>query len=252
MQRFIYLNSFPQGMVMEGLRGFLALLLPVFAGFAALAGVVVLEGLFRNKLKELFDDTNYFIFFFLVWGYALYALGEVSFYLTNAIFPGQTGIEDFYWSAGAILILISFVSLVFTLFRQHPDSRKFTTIALVGSGLLALVLSVLFGVTFRSAEGHFFGYFYPIISSLIVAFALSVVLFSLQLKEFGSALLVFFLASCAILLGDLFFTYAVAQGTYATGLAGLFGDFFYAAGYALSGIAFVVLRLRMQVLAFRG
>ena len=235
---------------MEGLRWFLAVLLPLFAGFAALAGVVALEAFFRNRLKELFNDTNYFIFFFLVWGYILYALGEVSFYLTTTLFPGKKGIEDFYWSAGALLIVVSFAVLTFTLFRQYPDNRKFTTLALAGGVMFLTVLFVLFGITFRTAEGYFFGYFYPIISSFIVTFALSAILFSPQLRDFGSALFVFFLASCAILLGDLFFTFATAQGTQAAGLAGLFGDLFYAIGYAVSGIAFVVLRLRLHELAF--
>ncbi|MBU0457209.1 MAG: hypothetical protein ABH824_02755 [Nanoarchaeota archaeon] len=231
-----------------GLENILTMLIVILATLAALAGIVVLESFFRNKLKELFSDVNYFIFFFLIIGYLLYSIGEVSFYLARFILKeaSSIGISDVYWSGGAIFILISFIMLAFILFKHNYNHAKFVTMMIIGGALLGFVLYLLFGVTLGK-EAHFFNYFYPIISSLIVTFALSVVLFSSDLEHFGTALLFFFLASCGILLGDIFFTYTITKGVY--GLAGLIADVSYLLGYGLSFVAFITLRLRMRTLA---
>lgn len=235
--------------VIGELQSILALLIVLSAALAAVAGIVVLESFFRNKLKELFSDINYFIFFFLVSGYLLYSIGEISFYLTSVVFGdlSPVGIADIYWSGGAILILVSFAALAVMLFRQYYDSTKFKTMIIIGGALLAFILFLVFGVTLRE-EAYFFGYFYPIISSLIVTFALSAVLFSSQLENFGKALLYLFLASCGILLGDVLFTFIAAKGVY--GFVGVIGDISYLFGYVLSFIAFVTLRQRMHASAF--
>lgn len=236
-------------MVIDGISNILTIFIALAAALAALAGLVVLEGFFRNRLKELFSDTNYFIFFFLVTGYLLYSIGEVSFYLAKVVLgdTSSLGIADVYWTGGAIFILTSFAALTVKLFRRYYDSTKIMIMLITGGALLIFVIYLLFGVTLGK-EAHFFSYFYPIASSLIVTFALSVVLFSPQLENFGRALLFFFLASGGILLGDILFTSVAAKGIY--GLTGLMADIFYLLGYSLSFIAFVALRMRMRMLAF--
>ncbi len=222
-------------------------LIALAAALAALAGFVTLEGFFRNKLKELFEDLDYFVFFFLVWGYLLYAVGEVSFYLTKFVFEDTSllGIQDVYWSGGAFLSVVSFIALAMMLYRRHPHSGKALSHLLVGSGVVLFVVLLLFGLIKPATT---FGYAYPILSSLIVAFGLSVFFFLRELHDFGMSLQFFFIASSFILVGDLFFAFTAAQSGY--GAVTLIGDLAYLVGYVFSAIAFVVLRLRMHSLAF--
>ena len=233
--------------MIDGLQNILIIPIVTFAVLAALAGIIVLKSFFRNKFKDLFSDANYLIFFFLITGYILYSIGEVSFYLIRVVLEDASpaGIADIYWSGGATFILISFIALAFMLFKHYYSYTKFIIMVIFSVVLLGIVLSLLFGITLGK-EASFFNYFYPIISSLIVTFALSVILFSPYLEQFGMALIFFFLASCGILLGDIFFTYTITKGVY--GLMGLIADISYLFGYGLSFIAFVTLRLKIRTL----
>lgn len=236
-------------MVIDGFRGYLDLLIVSSALLAAIAGIITLGAFFRNKLKDLFDDTNYFIFFFLVIGYSLYALGEVSYYLTANVFndTSSMGIADVYWTGGAILIFVSFLFLAVTLFRRERGSNSLLVNAVFGGAIVVLVCYLVFGIT---SPNYFFGYFYPIVSSMIVAFSLSVIHFFRHLGSFGTVMVFFFLSSVGILLGDIFYTYTVAQGTYTTSLLGIISNLCYLLGYFLSFVAFVTLRLRMHSIVF--
>jgi len=236
-------------MVTDGIANVLLAFIAISAALAAISGLVVLQGFFHNKLKELFNDVNYFIFFFLVFGYFLYALGELSFYLAEIAFQDQSiiGIHDIYWSSGGILILISFIALAKLLFREQHSGGKVTTFLITGAMIVGFVLAAVFGLI-GSESQYFFGYFYPIISSLIVTASLSVVLFYNQLGGFKEVLLLFFLASGGILLGDVFFHYSTTWGVY--GAIGLTADIFYLIGYTLSFAAFVTMRMKMKTLAF--
>src|SRR3989344_1183818 len=128
-------------MVLESLESTLFLAVAILAALAAVMGIVVLEGFFRNKLKDLFNDVNYFIFFFIVAGYLLYALGEVSFFLTRKVFKNvdQIGIQDVYWTGGAFLIFVSFVALSLLLHKEKGGAGKFFLQIVVGLALVVLV-----------------------------------------------------------------------------------------------------------------
>lgn len=246
--RMIYISFFFTILqVIDLLENFLAVLVASFAALAAIMGIVVLEGFFRNKLKDLFTDTNYFIYFFLVSGYFLYALGEVSYYLFTTLFAvsSSVGISDLYWSAGSILILLSFVSLTFTLAGSSAYKSKLGLLAIFGVGLVVSVLLILTRVTFADVSSYFFGYFYPIMGSLIVAFSLSVVIYSEEAGHFNKPLFFFFLASSFILVGDIFFTYLVSHNIPEVGLLEIIIDTSYLLGYGLSAIAFLWLRVKM-------
>lgn len=237
-------------MVLESLESTLFLVITIFASLAAILGIVVLEGFFRNKLKDLFTDVNYFVFFFIVSGYFLYALGEVSFFLTRSVFKDVTavGIQDVYWTGGGFLIFVSFLALSILLHREYGGAGKFLTQVLFGGALVVLVAALALEFSQKNQEYNF-GIYYPIISSLIIAASLSVVLYMGQLRGIARPLLIFFIASGGILIGDLFFSFGAAQLTYGT--TGLLADIFYLIGYATSGIGFLSLRLRMNQLAFK-
>src|SRR3990167_301413 len=98
----------------------------LFALLTVVFGVLSINILFRNKLKELFSDHKFFIFFFLLMGYALFAMGELTWYLTLQVFeetPG-TGMPDFYWITGALFMLVSFAALSRQLHKEYGENRK--------------------------------------------------------------------------------------------------------------------------------
>ncbi len=215
-------------------------LVPFSAFCATILGVVVVTHFFKDKIKELFNDTNYFIFFFLTVGYTLYALGELSWYLMYEVAAGGTPktVADVYWTGGALAILLSFIALSKTLHQEFRDRTKLFAQIGIGAILLIIVIIYLFsgGV---SGAGYSFSYFYPLMSSLATAFSLSIVLFYQQIKQLKRNLLYLFFASAAILGGDLLFAYTSSRGTF--GSLGTISDLFYVAGYGLSAVFFLVM-----------
>lgn len=222
-------------MVVENLQNILLTLIAIAAGIAALAGLFLLESFFRGKLRDLFEDINYLISFFLVSGYFLYALGEVSFYLMQVVFniESATGIQDVYWSGGALLILVSFLALTLALFRQKGEIGSLGIMAGMGVVLLVLVFIIV-------PSGSFFTRFYPLMSALIVTFASSAFFFRSRLGSWAGPLQFFLLASGAIFLGDIFFGLVTAAGGYGT--VGVLADIFYLLGYSASAVAFITFR----------
>ncbi|PIZ51298.1 hypothetical protein COY27_04195 [Candidatus Woesearchaeota archaeon CG_4_10_14_0_2_um_filter_33_13] len=221
----------------------LSALVALAAAFSAMTGLFVLEGFFRNKLKDLFDDTSYLIFFFLVSGYFFYGLGEVLYYLISSVLSeaGYFGVQDLYWLGGGIMILLSFIFLSATFAKRNMRWGKFMILLLVGVVLAAVVSLATMGDTFS------FSNMYPLISSLIVTFALGSFLFDQQLGDLSLPLKIFFFASLFILLADIF--YSSGATLLANDLGTLISDLLYLAGYVLSGTAFLTLRKRWHSLA---
>lgn len=215
----------------------------ISAGLSAVAGIYVLESFFRNKLKDLFDDTSYFIFFFLVCGYFLYALGELAFYLSD-YFAEQSyaiGIYDVYWSAGGFLILISFFALALMQANRSNSQSK-----LLYLFIIAVVLATISFVLVHQQGQGLFAYFYPLISSLIVSFSLGSFFFARSLGNLARPLQLFFLASSLIFVGDLIFSSGNTQVM--SGTMGVVVDVVYLGGYLISLMAFLMFRSRMHTL----
>ncbi len=238
-------------MVLEVFRDIISQFVMVFAAISAVTGIIVLQKLFHNRLKELFDDSTYFIFFFMVLGYSLYALGEVSLYLMEKIEQSDAsiGMADIYWAMGGIIILISYISLVSALLKKNRDPAILPKFFGVGVLIVGIVAFFLFGVIAPNADVPFFNYFYPLISALIVSLAMSNIFFEKYIGDFGRPLMFFFIASCAILIADVLFTLTTAQGTYITGSLGTLTDLLYMVGYGLAAGGFLTLRSSMHMLA---
>lgn len=220
----------------------LSALVALAATFSAITGLIVLESFFRNKLKELFDDTNYLIFFFLVSGYFMYGLGEVLYFLTNITLsePGYFGVHDIYWLGGGTLILLSFVSLSINFAKKNQQMGKLIVILLIG-----LVLAGV--ISFVTIKGPFsFNNLYPIISSLIVAFAMGAFFFDEHLGSLAFPLKIFFFASLFILSADILFSSGITISTSEISL--IISDILYFVGYSLGGAAFLTLRKRWHTL----
>jgi len=215
-------------------------LMAVSAGVSALVGIIVLECFFRDKLKDLFDDSNYFVFFFLVLGYVLYSLGELSYFLGNAVFAERSaaGIENFYWAVGGVVVLISFFGLALLQAKKNQQGHKVLILLIIGVVLAFISYSIV-----QNSGSDFFDYFFPVISSLIVAFSLSSFLFSRSLMSVARPLQFFFLASSLILIGDILFSFPAFDAL---------SDFFYLFGYGLSTVAFITLKSKIHSLSSRG
>jgi len=220
----------------------ISLLVALSATVAAGLGIFVLGHFFRDQLKNLFDDANYFVFFFLISGYVLYAIGELTYYLMNVNFPGKDiiGVQDVYWFGGGILILVSFMGLNLYLSRENNHHYFLTSL------LIALSLAVISYLLVARANSFLFDVTYPVISSLIIGFS-SIVFFAAgSLGLMARPLQILFFASLAILLGDIFFSFELKGGN-----VKLISDAFYLVGYSVSGVAFIFFRKNMLSYANR-
>jgi len=220
----------------------ISLLVALSATAAAGIGIFVLGHFFHDQLKNLFDDANYFVFFFLIAGYVLYAVGELTYYLMNVNFPGKDliGVQDVYWFGGGILILVSFMGLNLYLSRNNNHHYFLTSL------LIALSLAVLSYLLVARADSFFFDIVYPVISSLIIGFSSIVFFAANDLGFMARPLQILFFASLAILLGDIFFSFELKGEN-----VKLISDAFYLVGYGVSALAFVFFRKNMLYYAKR-
>lgn len=207
----------------------------LFALLTVVFGILSVNTLFGGKLKELFSDRKFFIFFFLLMGYVLFAMGELTWYLTLRVFEKTptTGMPDFYWITGALFMLISFVALSYSLRREYGE-RSFIPLLIIGA---ALVVGVLLYVSL--ADGTFLGYLYPVLTSLILIFSATLWSYRQQLDAFEIHLLYLFFANVAFLGGDLLFSYWGASS-----IPGALSNIFYIFAYGLSAFTFLTLLIK--------
>ena len=198
----------------------------LFALLTAVFGILVLNTLFRNKLKELFSDKKFFIFFLLATGYALFALGELTWYLILTVFEQtpSAGMPDFYWVTGALFMLVSFVALSKTLYRSYGQPSKILPLIIIGPLLVIAVLLYVSTAISESVEsgGVFLAYFYPLMTSLILIFSTNLLIYFKHLDRFEVNLVYLFFANIGFLGGDLLYTYWGASG-----LLGILSNVFY-------------------------
>src|SRR3989344_3944171 len=208
----------------------------LFAFLTVVFGILAVNKLFGNKIKELFSDHKFFIFFFLLIGYALFAMGELTWYLTLQVFEEvpTAGMPDFYWITGALFMLVSFAALSISLHKRYGETRKFVPLLIVASLLIIGVVSYA-SVT----ESSLLGYFYPLSTSLILIFSANLLLYYQKLDSFEIHLLYLFFANIGFLGGDLLFSYWGDSST-----LGLLSNLFYILAYGLSALAFLTLLLR--------
>lgn len=221
------------------------ILLSVLAALTAVLGAILTSHLYKNKSRPLFNNVFLLIFTFLTFGYVCYALAELSFYLIFEAF-GQmpvVSMPDFYWFVGSISLLTGFIIFSIHLYKQQRETNKMWLVFGLGGAVLSLLLYYILST--RVIEGSqgagksFFGYFYPIISALILIASLNVYWFLEKVEKFGASLLYLLVANAAFFLGDLLFTYYSFKGGY--GIVGALSDFCYAGAYLLFSLAFYVL-----------
>lgn len=236
-------------MALEALQSGLYLTGVFVAFITAVIGIIFLNVLFRNKLKDLFTDRNFFIFFFMIFGYLLSALGELLWFLIFVVFGevAPAGMPDVYSVAASLFILLSFVLLTITMFKTYGESKKIT--GLLAAGAVLVVAVILYNSVqgiFQDAKtgGHLFlAFFYPITTSLIVTFSASVLFFWRKMEVFGQSLLLLFIANVAFLLADVLYIDTTLHGY---GVLGILSSMSYIAAYGLSSLAFIALLLKAR------
>ncbi len=248
-ESFIYLQDLLPLMPLETIQSQLYFTGVFVALITAVIGIISLNVLFRDKLKELFTDKNFFIFFFMIFGYLLSALGELLWFLIFTVFGevAPAGMQDVYSVAASLFILMSFVLLTFTMFKTYGESRKIVPLLIGGAALVMVVMlynsaqSIFLGA---QTSGHIFlAFFYPITTSLIVTFSASVLFFWRRMAVFGQSLLLLFIANVAFLLADVLYLYTTVHGY---GVLGVFSSLSYISAYGLSSLAFIALLVKAR------
>ncbi len=231
-------------MVMELIQGFLYFTTVIFALSTAVCGILVLNSLFKDKMQDLFDDQTFFIFFLLVTGYTLFALGELTWYLTFKLFSKvpAASMPDFYWVSGSLVLILAFGLLSALYHRHHRDINKVGFS--IGLGIV-LVSSVIFYLTtidltqLAESRGHvFIGFFYPIASSLLVVFSATILFYLNHIKYFRTSLKLFFFANLGILCGDILYISTTVVGS--EGFLGLLYNLVYTLAYLTSTLSFLM------------
>ncbi|MEK6969246.1 MAG: hypothetical protein AABW48_02355 [Nanoarchaeota archaeon] len=237
-------------MIWENLQWGLYLITLILAGTTALLGLFVLNKLFQNKLKDLFSNVSFFVFFLLIFGYSCFALGEVTWFLIFDVFKQMpsASMPDVYWVVGSVFQLLAYVSFSAYMFKHHGQLRHAVALLIFGGVVLAGVLGFIFGLNLVGAErtvgSAFLGYFYPLMTGLILIASLSVYLFIEKIGMFQTNFLFLFLANFAFLAGDLLYTYVTATGGY--GVLGATSELLYIAAYLLCSLSFFILLMKTR------
>ncbi len=230
-------------MVLEQLGDVLYLTTVLFALLTALFGLFMLNTLFGNKIKDLFSDKNFFIYFSLVVGYSLFAMGELTWYLIFKVFGkvDPASMPDVYWTLGSAVLVLSFFAFALTLHRTHRDLNKIMLMVVGGLVLLGGVIFYLSGINLADLaanRGHvFIGFFYPIADCFIIAFGSIIPIYYSKIEHFRSSLLLLFFASVGILIADLLYISSTVEGT---GPAFLY-NLAYSISYLLAAIGFLTM-----------
>ena len=243
-ESFIYLKLFLQSMVLEALSEFLYLSTVAFALITALAGLFMLNTLFGNKIKELFTDRNFFIYFSLVVGYSLYALGELTYYLIFTVYDEvpPASMPDVYWVLGAAVLILSFFAFAWNCHKTHRESSKLLVMVVGGVLLFGVVLFYLIQsevAKLATNQGHLFvSFFYPLADCLIIAFGSIIPLYYSKIEHFRSSLLMLFITSVGILLADIIY---ISSTTAGIDSSGMIRNILYSASYLLAALGFITM-----------
>ena len=234
----------------ESLQQPLYLVTVLFAVLTAFLGIIIVDALYKNRSHERLDGVLVLVFSLLAFGYGCFALGEVTWYLIFDLFNQNPALSmpDFYWVVGSIFLFIAFTIFSVHMHNRHGDTNK-TVILLIFSivllGSIGIFLSQLNITEAGNTAGKIFlGYFYPIVSSLILIASVSVYLFYEKISALRNNLLLLLLANFAFLAGDLLYTYSSIKGSY--DLIGVLSDLLYIVAYLLCVISFFSLLLKLK------
>lgn len=241
-------------MALESFQEFLYIITLIFSAATAIVGYRAVHLLWKQKDKLQLSKTTLAVFTFLAVGYILFALGELSWYLIYGFVQKLplASVPDMYWILGTIALLIGFTLFSLSMYKEHGGvGHGLLSIFIAGAvvaGLLYFVLSKGIIKPEESGFAVFLGFYYPIISALIVLASLNVYLFFEKVhNSLAPSLLLFMIANGAIFIGDLLFTYYSSQEVY--GFIGIVSDLFYICAYAFLVVAFWMVGKKVNVVS---
>lgn len=232
-------------MVLEAVSDVLYLSTVVFALITALSGLFMLNILFGNKIKELFTDKNFFIYFSLVIGYSLYALGELTYYLIFKVYGEvpPASMPDVYWVLGAAVLVITFFAFAWNFHGLHRDFTKLAIMVVGGIVLFGAVLTYLLQTELAklaTSQGHLFvSFFYPLADCLIITFGSIIPLYYSKIEHFRNSLLILFCTSLGILIADIVYVGSTVGLEFDA--SGIIRNLLYSASYLLAAVGFITM-----------
>lgn len=233
-----------------GFQDIIYLLTLFLAGGTAILGYRAVHHLWKQKEKLQLTKTALVAFTLITAGYILFALGELSWYLIYGFIQRLplASVPDMYWFLGGLSLLIGFILFSSHFYKNHGQlgqgvALKFF-VAAIAAGVLYYVLSL--GVVKEgTAFAVFLGYYYPIVSALVLIASTSIYLFYEKIGSgLGSSLLLLAVANLGFFLADILFTYYSFRNIY--GMIGVISDLLYALAYVLLIVAFWTLGQKIK------
>lgn len=225
----------------ESLQGVIYFVLALIATLTAVLGLVFVNHLFKKRAKETISNSYTFFFSALGFGYACFALAELCWFLIFKLFgeSASGSMPDFYWVIGAVSLFLGFtVFYIFASSKQGKGHRILILIILFA--VSSMILYYLLGVNIiphdTSSGQMFLGYFYPMMSALILISSVGVYLFMSREEAFSTPLLLMVIANVLFFIGDLLYSYAAFESIY--GFIGLFSDSVYVLAYLSCCLSF--------------
>src|SRR3989339_88758 len=236
--------------VETGLRWALNLVTVLLATSTAILGILLINHLFKNKLKHLFDNLEVFIFSFLIFGYSCFAVAEVCWFLILGIMDQtlSASMPDFYWVVGSVFLLLAFCIMFIQLYRQHGELNHLLIMLVLGviilGGISYFTYSLVQLEAPKTSGDLFLSYFYPLMSALILVLSFGVYLFFERIDRFAHNLLLLSVANAAFLIGDLLYTVITIKKEY--GFYGFLSDVSYIVAYFLCSFSFLWLLFHLR------
>ena len=220
-------------MITESIQHGLNLITLLAAAITVVVGIHLIHFLSMRKVSGNFSNKWLIIFYFMAFGYALFAAGDLAWYLIFNLLKQAPGVSmpDFYWVLGSFCTLMAFGTLFFSS-RIGMRSGMFLLITVAAVAITWFVVNTII------ASVSVLGYYYPMVSMLVSMLSLGAYL-SARRMQIGIPLGTFVVANFCVTIADIFFSYTSFQQTY--GFAGLIADLFYLAGYVLISWAFIEL-----------
>ncbi|MEK6938661.1 MAG: hypothetical protein AABX04_06460 [Nanoarchaeota archaeon] len=236
-------------MGLESLQGGIYFVLALIATLTAVLGLLFVNHLSKKRAKETISNSYSFFFLALGFGYACFALAELSWFLIFKLFgeSASGSMPDFYWVIGAVSLFLGFT--VFYLFTSSKQGKgHWIIILMILFALSSLILYYLLGANViphdTSTGQTFLGYFYPMISALILISSIGAYFFMANHEDFSTPLLLMVIANALFFTGDLTYSYASFESVY--GFIGFFSDLIYILAYLSCCLSFYYFLTRIK------
>ena len=235
-------------MVLENLQSTFYVITLILAALTGVFSYLLISKLWRNRSK--IDTPVLIVFILLSFGYACFALAELSWYMLYGFIERlpSASMPDLYWFVGSLALVLGYGYFSIAMYKEHGHLDRglilLFSFGLVGGIILYYILSQGIVDSGSNQLAIFFGYYYPISSLLILIASVSVYLFFDKLNTLGTPLLMLAMANLATFIADSIYSYYSFKNIY--GLLGVTSDLLYIISYLIYVISFYLLWKNVQ------